>query len=477
MNGSRKVGLNLLIMVALLAANPLLAEEPQGKIAVPELSAQADATKLVLEVYGKELNSAKTNAQKQALAAKLIATANENVGDPVGRFVLLKTALDVASQAMDVETAFTTINALDKTFAIDALELKEKMLTKAAGVKATPEQHKSLSDKSATLAEEAVLQGRYDLAKRMIDVALDTGRKANDPALVKKLADRKAAIGTQAKQFADAKQALEVLDKSPTDADANLLVGKYICFVEADYKRGLPYLAKGSDAALKELATVELKGATTAQERCSIGDMWWNTTDKQDVTGKKQAQIRAAYWYKQALPELSRLAKDKAEKRLQAIETSDAKPGVVWVKIINQNSELCLAVSAGSRNRGERVTQWDDVTTPEVPDQYWRFEPAGDGYVKIVNKNSGLCLGVFSDSRDRGAPIVQWDPDNKPDKLWKIEPVKNGYVKVVNKNSGFCLNVSRQSREKGADIIQWDDDGGTNCYWRVQDADKAKGSK
>ena len=50
-----------------------------------------------------------------------------------------------------------------------------------------------------------------------------------------------------------------------------------------------------------------------------MGDGWWGLAEKQDARAKKQIQARAGYWYRQALPQLQGLTKDKVEKRLKEV--------------------------------------------------------------------------------------------------------------------------------------------------------------
>ena len=115
------------------------------------------------------------------------------------------------------------------------------------------------------------------------------------------------------------KAARVTLEKTPDDPEANLVVGKYLCFVKGDWDKGLPMLALGKDEALKALAKQELEGAASSTEQAKLGDGWWNLAEKQEGTAKKQIQARAGYWYQKALPGLSGLMKDKVEKRLAQV--------------------------------------------------------------------------------------------------------------------------------------------------------------
>ncbi len=116
------------------------------------------------------------------------------------------------------------------------------------------------------------------------------------------------------------KKALATLESSPTDPDANLLVGKYDCFAKGDWAHGLPMLALGNEPTLKSLGEQEVKGVASSEEQAHLGDAWWTAAEAQNGVDKKSMQERAAYWYQSALPALSGLPKDKVASRLRKIQ-------------------------------------------------------------------------------------------------------------------------------------------------------------
>ena len=76
------------------------------------------------------------------------------------------------------------------------------------------------------------------------------------------------------------------MEAKPTDPEANLIVGRYKCFVKGDWDTGLLMLALGTDPALATLAVKELEGAKSPDEQVKLGDSWWALADKQDGAGK-----------------------------------------------------------------------------------------------------------------------------------------------------------------------------------------------
>ena len=314
----------LTILLILALASSVSGQDAANKTPIPAEAAQAQATKLIKEVYGEEWNKAKTAAEKQALAKKLLGKANESKDDPASQFVLLRLARDIATQATDGQTAFQAIDAMAETFQVNSLEMKTAVLTKCAVFLRTPEQHNSASEEALKLVDQAVTQDKLTVANQLADLALAEARKAREKELITQAQSRITELAELAKSYEEVKTAKVTLEKTPDDPDANLIVGKYLCFVKGDWEKGVPMLALGKDEALKALAMQEIQRAVSSNEQAKLGDGWWSLAEKQKGTAKKQAQERAGYWYRKALPSLSGLMKDKVEKRVAAVEVVSA---------------------------------------------------------------------------------------------------------------------------------------------------------
>ncbi len=127
---------NVISIAGLILLTPMLfGEEPSKKATPPDASAQADAMKLIKEVYGREVAAAKTNEQKQSLAEKLLKEAKENDKDPTAEFMLLVLARNIAAQAADCDCAIQVVDETDKAFQIDALGLRDEVLRKCASAR------------------------------------------------------------------------------------------------------------------------------------------------------------------------------------------------------------------------------------------------------------------------------------------------------------------------------------------------------
>src|SRR6185369_8187941 len=79
--------------------------------------------------------------------------------------------------------------------------------------------------------------------------------------------------------------------------------GLNYCLNRADWVRGLPAVAKGSDVVLKNLAAKELSNPTDPKEQAAVGEGWWNLSMREANKNKKQSlREHARLWYERALP-------------------------------------------------------------------------------------------------------------------------------------------------------------------------------
>ncbi len=319
--GSQNLNPELNGLGLVLSDKPIVAA-PQKKSPPPDEATQATALKLAKEVYGEAWTAAKIPSQKRELAQKLLHGADESENDLPSRYILLKLARDAATQAADGLLAFEAIDKMAEQFQVDDIQMKLNVLTTFSKRAKSPADHKSLGEQAAGLVDGAIAHDNIDVAVKLCELALPEARALRDADLLREVKSRSEQCRALAKASQEMKEAAAVLDKKPDDPLANLTVGKYYCFQIGDWEKGLPMLALGKDETLKALAAQEIGGITKADDQVKVGDGWWNLAEKEQ--GKVQVNLRgrADYWYQQALPELSGLAKAKLEKRIKEYEAA-----------------------------------------------------------------------------------------------------------------------------------------------------------
>lgn len=280
----------------------------------PDPAAQQASLKVVREVF-KEEYSKKLPADRASFARKLLKQAEETKEDPSSRFVLLIEARDIAAEAGIPDLSMQAVDLLSREFRVDAPAIRIATLATLEKNAKSLEDLKAVASYRLRLAEDCLGADDFDGAAAALGSASALARKVKDFGLVSR-ADilGKEALARKAK-FASIKKAQDTLRERPEDPQASTVVGKYICFTKGDWDGGLALLAKGSDEALKILAEKELAKPTTATDKLSLADGWWQIGDK-EKDSEDALRRHALQWYFQAAPQLTGLARSRVEKRL-----------------------------------------------------------------------------------------------------------------------------------------------------------------
>ena len=445
---------------------PALGQDTAKKNPVPGEAAQAKATKLVKEVYGGEYAKAKTAVEKQALAKKLLDKGNESKDDPVSQFVLLRLARDIAMQATDGQTAFQAIDAMAGAFQVDPTEMKASVLAKFVAVAQQPIQHKAIAEEALKLMDQAISQDDFTIAETLGNLAIAEAGKVREKELTSTARGRATDVAELIKVYEGVRAARVTLEKTPDDPAASLTVGNYLCLVKGDWTKGLPMLARGNDDALKQLAEKELAGAASSTEQMKLGDGWWDLAEKQTGAAKKQMQGRAGQWYRQALPGLSGLMKDKVEKRVVeaslvpekargtavAKDPKSGKPGRIFISC---DDEFELYVN------GEKVLTGD---LSSVATRDGRFATGDVITVKCVNTGGvkGFACAILFPGGSRITSMRGWmgyKPKNEQE-WFKPQNIDEVYAVVPGSNRDTTKKVKEACKVPPPDI--WGQ--GETCY-------------
>jgi len=304
--------------------------DPQdGRSAVPEQAAQAQAEKTVKGIF-KDLYGKRTQSDLAVLGKKLFEQGMQTTADPVARFVLLREARDAAAQAADVETSRAAIDELARVYSVDAIEMTSAALATASKAAKSAEAFEAIAGGYVFIADAAITADRYDAASALLAKAESAAKSARSVSLV-------AQVQTQRKDLADLQQeyqrvrvAEKTLVDQPDDPGACFAVGRFLCLTKKDWARGLPLLAKGSDAAVAAVAQKELSAPTSAAGQVEVADGWWELGDKarSTITKRKLLQ-RARHWYELAAAGATGLTRAHIDKRLDDIDQASASGAVV----------------------------------------------------------------------------------------------------------------------------------------------------
>jgi hypothetical protein len=305
-------------------ASDKTAAEPATKVAPPAAADETTAAKEVRDVYGEEYAKAKDADSKAKFASRLLQEARATQDNSAARYVMMKVSRDISAQSGDLETALRTSDEIAEIYQVDAVKMKMEIVEKAAKTARLPAQSRTLAERALTLMDDAAGHDDFDSARRLGDLAAEEAHKSHDASLLAAAQSRAENVDKLAKAYADVKAANEVLEKNPTDPQANLAVGKHLCLVKGDWEQGVPMLALCGDAGLKAAAEKDIAADKDAKAKLPAGDAWWELAEKEQGLVRDQMRQRAVAWYRQAQPSATGLAAVKIEKRIHEVEQAAA---------------------------------------------------------------------------------------------------------------------------------------------------------
>ncbi len=317
-----------LTAAALLLAAPLTRADDRKP--PPDADAQAKAETQIKDLFKEDFAKRKP-ADRQALAAKLVQETADADNDAPRKFVLLRLASEVAARAGDVAAALHAIDAQAQEFTIDAPALKAVALDAAlhATGGAQPD-YQAILDAALELADEAKGADDYDAAGRLLHTAQSAATKLGSSPAATAAAERGRLVDAMQKEYENVRGDFATLKDKPDDPDASLHVGRFLCFYKGDWEKGLPLLAQGGDAKLKELAKRDLNprrifvgdggNFADASDQADLADAWFEVAEVETGPKAVQIQLHARGLYKAAVLQLSGPTRAKVDERLKKLD-------------------------------------------------------------------------------------------------------------------------------------------------------------
>ena len=269
--------------------------------------------------------AASSPAELVELAKKLVADAAETKDSPSDQFVMYRVAAETAAQNADVATAMAAIDALDANFEVDDMPLRLKLVEQAAKSTAPPAERAQALRNALPVLDAALADNKFAEIDTLTTALLASARRLKDAELSNALIERRKSALALKKQYDKAVAALDTLKANPDDAVANGTVGEFWAYVKDNWEKGLPHLAKGSDAAQADAAKLELKqaddpSAVKAEDVAKLADVWFAVAGKQEPPAKSNVLRHAQKLYDKALPDVTGLTKASVETQLGEIE-------------------------------------------------------------------------------------------------------------------------------------------------------------
>jgi hypothetical protein len=305
------------------ATQPSAATEPAviQRMRIPSEIELVAANSRIDELFGKDIAAARTADKKLDLAEALISTAVDEKRDHAAQFQALITARDLAVKAQDFHLACQAIAQLAERFYVDRLAYEAEA---AAELRRTPipmTDRRLFCLQVESISQSLSAQGRFDLIPGLDEIARSVAASTDESSLVRQARKYADAHTTAQAMYAALAGARQTLSKDPANGPANTAIGKYECFEQDDWEHGLPHLAAGSDADLKQAAQSDGSNAS-ADQKALLANAWWEIAQAQPEAEKQRILNHIGPLYLKALPDLDGFQKESAIKRLVVIRSA-----------------------------------------------------------------------------------------------------------------------------------------------------------
>jgi serine/threonine protein kinase/tetratricopeptide (TPR) repeat protein len=455
-----------------------------GKFPVPDVEQQNVTMDLLRELFKDDYEATKRQQVKAARQRMLSELANkildyaEQEPDPVTRYAIYDMTYLIGKESGDSDITFLAIEQWEQEFNIDGFLLRADALHEWSTLDMKNETRVRFARTIGGVMQAAVEQGRWEMAQRLYalgvdqyNLALAGARNDKDAVLVNSLITEQNQIDEARNQVDEIQVALSMLEQADEDPEANRIVGEYYCFVRRDWKAALPYLAKGSDVALRLAAIRDAEGAEDVAGKIEIGDAWWDVSQSNQPPDKLVLLSRAGFWYEQVKMEVSGLTKGKIEKRMPEIVVAIQR--ISQFVYLDDVTEIQYRVrkgfSLGKHGKagygGKGLIQIKGVVPKHClsmhacqPDQ---GHPADVSYRLAKQFKRFTAVATFNGQSGRcGAPVVfRVLGDGKT--LWNSPPTQNrmSSFKVdvdVSEIDVLKLQIDRVANERSATTIWLD---------------------
>ena len=324
------------------------------------------------DTYAAQIATGASPGRQQAALELLNRSAT--TGDPAFEAASLRVAGLLAAGANDESLLAEICNRMEQRFQINIFPEKAELLEQVVKHARTPRYKSDLAEACLNTGFAAVAADDYASALKLSELAKNSAAGASDSSLAR-TADFLDQETVRCRQAYDGvTNSYRILRSKSGDPEANLAVGKFLCFTKNDWSAGLLLLARGGDAELGAVAKEEISSnLKNPEEQRVLGNKWWDLSSKVQAEDKIFCQRRARYWFLKCIA--SSKEPDKTPLRQELSERVDAVP-----------------VEAGSVHIVSRVAgaEFVDIYSDEVQ---WKSGRRGTTGNKINHVNLGDFKG------------------------------------------------------------------------------------
>lgn len=231
----------------------------------------------VRQTFRADFSRLQTPRDKDALARKLVATANRSLSNVARRGALLDEAFDLAVEAGAVNVALAIAGGRYPTGLAETIGCKRDALRKLADAELSEDARDLLESHVNYTRSEAVHAEQYDVARELVEMSSSFPHPKPQAA-----AEERANHLRDIDELETLRQAFNeaqaILEATPDDAEANRTVGMYEGFLHNDWRTGKKHLERAKDE-LVGLLKREEKPPKEIAALIELGDAWMTRAD------------------------------------------------------------------------------------------------------------------------------------------------------------------------------------------------------
>jgi len=333
---SARNGYTSRLLFAVMATAFLFGMASAEPLPVPSGADLESAMATIKSIYKERADKARSPADRAALARDIFGN-RESTATVAERYAVEMTALNIATKGDDPALLMSICDGLAADFGADPIALFTERVDETSGP-VNPASWPKLLEKMNAMAARCLEDNRFAEAGSLATAISQLSKRARDP---------KAAAGATVlrKTIADRKKARErfeqlLAEANRPNADPKVLLefGRLLCFQEHDWEQGVRYLARAEDPALAQAAVMEAR-ATTPEATLAVADAWAKYAEKAPPADRAAIRDHASMLYTEVIPELTGLAKVKAEQSLNAVlDASQAGRDSGWIVIFRSDN-------------------------------------------------------------------------------------------------------------------------------------------
>lgn len=288
-------------------------------VAAPSAAETQKATKELRQIFAERYEKAKKPEEKSALAGTLLKQALDEKTPQRDRYAMLLEAQSLAVEAGNVGQAFDVADGIVSFFNVRTSLVQADVVGKLESKARNDADRKLLASVALQWAGEAYDASQYDDCLQLVKTAGNLAPRVKSGDLVKRSADLKRDAQEAKTLYDEYRKAVALIQDDPGNGEANFVIGRYLSLVRGTWNKGLKYMARGSDAEMKQLATDDLANPREAEKQVALAERWLKAADSVAKPFKQACRGAAHYWYGKSLSGLAGIAKLKVEGEIKKL--------------------------------------------------------------------------------------------------------------------------------------------------------------